>query len=216
MAELIQTHYEDRTRWLAGRKRGIGASEAPAIIGLSPWMNSMKLWRLKLGTDTPKDLSGNPAVERGNRMEPALRGLYAAEHPEMEVIYEPFDTFAQSDRPWLFATLDGRLLERETGRRGILEIKTASLSGKAAWAEWDGGVKPAYYTQICHQLLATGFEFVHLYAYLTSSMGEYTTLRLYEFERAEMEEDIRYLARKEDEFWKHVENGTLPPMALGI
>lgn len=208
-----RTHCESREDWLRMRGIGIGASEAAAAIGLSPWQTPLELWRLKSGVSEPKDLSGNPAVEQGNRMEPLLRAFYIGTHPEYQLEYHPYDMIYQDDRPWLFATLDGELIG-ENGSRGILEIKTATPNGKAGWEKWANGNMPQnYYIQTLHQMLATGYDFVRLFAALYSMKGD-ITLREFEIEREDAEEDMQWLLEQETEFWRKVENGIMPAMPL--
>lgn len=212
---LERLTFDSREEWLAGRGRGIGASEAAAAVGMSPWQTPMQLWRLKIGQEQPKDLSDNAAVQQGVRMEPALREFFKALHPEFIIEYHQFDILYQSERPWLRATLDGELIH-ETGQRGILEIKTATPNGKAGWEKWSNGQMPQnYMCQCCHQLLATGYDFVYLFAALYSLNGD-ITLREYEIDRADVQDDLAWLLDKETEFWRHVEDGTLPPMPLTL
>lgn len=198
---------------MAGRNaQGIGASEAAAVVGVSPWMTPMELWRLKVGAAQPKDLSGSPAVSRGVRMEPVLRDLYAAMHPHYTVDYHAYDILYQEDRPWLFATLDGEVTD-DTGRRGILEIKTSTPNGKIGWAKWDGQVPLPYWCQIQHQMLATGWDFVDLLASLENMDGD-LSIRTYRFERTELTDDLAWLLEREEDFYKnHVLTGT-PPAAI--
>lgn len=207
---------EDRESWLVARgQQGIGGSEAAAAIGISPWQTPLQLWRLKIGADTPKDLSGNAAVELGVKMEPVLRDFFAATHPEYQVEYHAYDLLFQSKRPWLFATLDGELICGD-GRNGILEIKTATPNGKVGWEKWSNGNMPEnYYVQCCHQLLATGYDFVRLFACLYSLNGD-MTLKQYEIERQDVEEDMAWLLEQEERFWRHVQNGTMPAMPLTL
>ena len=206
---LERLPFPDRESWLAGRGSGLGASEAAAACGMSPWMTPMQLWRIKIGAEQPKDLSDNAAVQQGVRMEPALRVFFGALHPEFSIEYHQFDILYQTERPWIRATLDGELID-ESGRRGILEIKTATPNGKEGWAKWSNGQLPqGYYIQTIHQLLATGFDFVYLFAALYSMSGD-ITLREYEIYRADVEGDLAWLLEKETEFWMHVKNGTLP------
>ena len=123
------------------------------------------------------------AVERGVRMEPALRELYAAMNPQMQVEHFPYDILAQSERPWLTATLDGDLTD-ENGRRGILEIKTGQLMKKADYEKWADGNVPIYYlAQTQWQLLATGWDFVDLFAALQDIRGDWS-IRTRRIERA--------------------------------
>lgn len=179
---------------------------------MSPWMSPLELWRLKVGKDAPKDLSGSAAVSRGVRMEPALRGLYEAMHPGYTVEYHAFDMLYQKERPWLFATLDGEITD-EQGRKGILEIKTSSPNGKAGWAKWDKRVPDPYHCQILHQMLATGYEFVDLMAGLENMEGD-LSVRTYRFERAEQGENMAWLLEKEIAFYQNnILTGT-PPAAI--
>jgi len=210
---LKRLTFETREEWLAGRLRGIGGSEAAAAVGMSPWATPLQLWKQKIGAAVPKDISGNAAVEQGVRMEPAIRTFFAARHPELTVEYHQFDILYQEERPWLFATLDGELTAAD-GKHGVLELKTATPNGKAGWAEWaDGKMKPAYYIQCCHQLLATGYDFVYLFAALYSMNGD-ITLREYEIWREDVQDDLNWLLERETTFWGQVQRGEMPAMPL--
>lgn len=203
----------DRERWLAMRGVGIGGSEAAAAIGMSPWQTPVELWKLKCGYTEPKDISGNAAVAQGVRMEPILRDFFMALNPQYRLEYHPYDLMYQSDREWLFATLDGELIDSE-GRYGILEIKTGTPNGKVGWDKWANGQMPSnYYIQCCHQLLATGYSFVRLFACLYSMNGD-MTIKTYEIERADVEEDLAWLSEQEADFWHKVETHTMPAMPL--
>ena len=214
MREPKRLTFPDRASWLEGRQNGIGASEAAAVLGESPFTTATKLWRLKTGLDKPRDLSGKTVVERGNRMEPALRTMFQALYPELTLEYHQFDMLYQADKPYLYATLDGELLTKDH-RRGVLEIKTATMSNALSWDRWRDAVPDHYYIQILHQLLATGYSFAVLFAALFDLHGG-ISLRTYAFKREECQEDMDYLAEKETEFWKHVEDGTLPSLVLSL
>lgn len=203
-----------REDWLKARFQGIGGSEAAAAVGLSPWMTPLELWRLKTGQTKAKDLSGNAAVEQGVRMEPILRDFFAAMHTEYSVEHHPYDILFQEERPFIFASLDGELTEIETGRKGILEIKTGTPSG-AKWKEWaDGNMPQNYYIQTIHQLLATGYDFVRLFACLYSMNGD-KTIKEYEIERSDVEEDLAWLLEQETRFWnRNVLGGMIPATPL--
>lgn len=206
----------NREEWLRQRLVGIGGSEAAAAVGMSKWMTPLELWKLKTGQEKPKDLSGNPAVEQGNRLEPALRTMFGALHPQYEIEYHQFDMLYQSEHPWLFSTLDGELIDKTTGKRGILEIKTATPNGKAGWAEWsDGKMLPQYYIQNLHQLLASGYDFVILFAALFA-FNEDITLREYSIAREDVKDDLAWLLEEETEFWGKVERREMPSMPLTL
>ena len=200
-------------QWLQARNsRGIGASEAAAIVGMSPWLSADELWKIKTGSKQQPNLSDNPLVQQGKRMENAVRELYKAAHPEYKVQHHPYDLLYQAERSWLFATLDGEVTD-ENGRHGILECKTSSPQSKADWSLWDEWIPKQYHVQILHQMLATGWDFVDLMALLINKDGDFT-IRTYHFERSECEEDLRWLAQKEETFWWSVIRKELPPMTL--
>lgn len=213
---LQRIRCEDRESWLQMRGVGIGGSEAAAAIGMSPWQTPLDLWKLKCGIAAPKDLSGNPVVEQGVRMEPILRTFFIALNPQYKLEYYPYDLLFQAERPWLFATLDGELVE-ESGRRGVLEIKTGTPNGKAGWDKWANGNLPEnYFIQTLHQLLATDYDFVRLFACLYSANGD-MTLKTYEIERADVSGDLEWLMQRETDFWeKNVIGGVMPSMPLTL
>ena len=202
-----------REEWLAARQiQGIGASEAAAIVGLSPWMSKNELWYIKTGKKIAKDLSGNAAVEQGIRMEGAIRTVFAARHPEFQVEHHAYDILYQTERPWLFATLDGEITESfadSSVKKYPLEIKTSTPRGKADWDKWsDGKIPDNYYIQILHQMLATGWEKAYLTAFLYGK--EDIIIREYDFLRKDCEADLDWHLKEETEFYKSVVSGQKP------
>jgi putative phage-type endonuclease len=207
-------HFEDRDSWLAGRQNGLGASDAAAVVGLSPWMTALALWKQKLGMEAAPDLSGNAAAQDGVKMEPVLRDYYIATHPQYTLEYYPYDILSQTEKPFITATLDGELCDAD-GRKGILEIKNVSISNKTALEKWTGGKIPEYYyVQIIAQLAATGFQFARLFAALHFMNGD-TTLKEFEVERDEVIDDIEWLTERMTAFWEqNIIGGTMPPQPL--
>lgn len=59
------------------------------------------------------------------------------------------------------------------------------------------------------------FDFAILFAILRDKNND-AVIRHYRFERAEVEEDIRWVVGKEEAFYKHIENGTMPPQILTL
>lgn len=212
---MERLHFETREEWFASRGRGIGASESSAIIGMNPWQTEIDLWKLKTLQTQPKDLSDNSAVAQGVMMEPILRQFFSARHPEYKVEHYPYDMLFQSERPWLYATLDGELTRLSDGARGILEIKDSTPNGKAGWEKWNNGMMPPnYFSQICHQLLATGWDYAILIAALHSMNGD-ITIREYEVERIDAEDSMQYLLGEETTFWTvNVQKGIMPAQKL--
>jgi putative phage-type endonuclease len=203
-----------REKWLKERLDGIGASEAAAIIGKSPYMTNVELWKLKTHKTVAKDISSDPRVRYGIDAEEHLRALFGLAYPEYEVSYQDYDVVHNQEYPFIFATLDGRLIEKETGRKGLLEIKTAELKSKADWEKWDKRIPENYYIQVLHQLIATGFDFAVVHAqfrYINEGEVCFKT-RNYRVERANVEEDMEFLKLREIEFWfQSVAGNKMPP-----
>lgn len=203
----------NREEWLKNRQaQGIGASQASAALGMNPWMSNVDLFDLVTGRTEPKEISDNPAVVFGSEAEKHLRGLFALQHPEYKVIHHPFDMIYQAERPWLFCTLDGELMDGSRNR-GILEIKTASIGKRVQAQEWDGKIKDTYYIQVLSQMLSTGYDYAWVFAMLRKLDGS-AELREYRFDRSDCEEDLEYLSNKLEEFHGYIERGERPALIL--
>lgn len=206
--------------WHRERLRGIGASESSAVIGCNPYMSNVDLWRVKTGRKRAADISNVACVQYGHAAEDPIRQLFALDYPEYEVSYGgAFDLVRNPEYPFIFATLDGRLVEKSTGRRGVLEIKTTEILRSMQNEKWSGQIPNNYFCQVCHQLIATGFDFAVLHAQLKFGSGFYwgvrTERRTYFIERAEVQDSIDYLLAGEVKFWReYVEKDKEPPLIL--
>lgn len=213
---------ENHTEWLKLRRNGIGGSDAGAVIGANKYRSNVDVWAEKTGTTQREDISGKPAVKFGKEAEQHLRELYKLEHPEQAVEYHEFWMYARESEPYIYATLDGEITD-ENGRRGVLEIKTATIRNARQWDEWSDPetksprIPDSYYAQCLHQLAATGWEFVTLFAYVRAGYenARYTAHILERhIERADVQEEIEYLIGREREFWQRVQSGQKPPLIL--
>lgn len=213
---------QNEQEWLKARLNGIGGSEAAAVIGKSPWCSNVELWRRKTGREDAPDISSMEAVKYGHDAEPLIRGLFALDYADQYITEYggAYDMVHHPEHPFIFATLDGRLTERETGRKGILEIKTTSIVRSMQKEKWWHDGKPCipdqYYCQIVHQLLASGFDFAVLHAQLKYDYGDgvRSERRTYTIERSEVEGDLEYLMEQEIRFWDYVQRDVCPPQIL--
>lgn len=203
-------------QWLQERLKGIGASEASAIIGKNPYMNNQELWELKVGIKEHEDIGNKPCVIYGKEAEAPLRELFKLDFPEYEVLYKDFDLIRLKDHPFILATLDGKLVEKETGRLGVLEIKTTEIMRSMQKEQWNKKIPDNYFIQVLWQLLVTGYDFAVLKAQLKYQyFGEVRTeCKHYFIEREEVEEDITYLKDEGVKFWENVQNKIRPALIL--
>lgn len=160
---------------------------------------------------------GRDYVLYGTQAEEHLRALFAMDFPEYQVSYHENNMFLNTDYPWMHASLDGELTDRE-GRRGILEIKTTNILQSMQKEKWRERIPDNYFCQVLHYLAVTGFEFAVLKAQLKSRWGGEVrvTTRHYRIERKDVEEDIQYLIEAEKRFWDCVQSGRRPDLILPV
>lgn len=204
-----------RDEWLQARGKRIGGSEASAVVGLNPYMSNTDLWSIKTGRREAEDISDKPYVRYGHDAEPLLRELFKLDFPEYKVGYRDNNLFLNSRYPWAHASLDGWLQDPE-GRTGILEIKTTEILQSMQKEKWKERIPDNYYLQVLHYMMVMEADFACLKAQLKYDYdGDiYLQIRHYWIERQDVENDIRILSEKEEEFWHHMQNGTRPATLL--
>lgn len=214
MIKIIQL--KDREEWLQHRRNYIGGSEISCVVGLNPYKNNYELWEEKVGLREPEDISDKSFVRYGTEAEEHLRALFALDFPQYQVDYIENNSVLNSRYPWAAASLDGMLTEKETGRKGILEIKTTNILQSIQKEKWNHQVPANYYAQVLFYLAVTEFAFVELKAQLKYNYdGEiFLNTKHYHIERSEVEADIEYLMTKGAEFMEHVRNRTEPALVL--
>ena len=193
----------------------IGGSDASTVIGMNPYKDNVQLWKEKTGQAIPEDISEKSYVKYGTQAEECLRKLFALDFPEYAVEYIENNMFLNEKYPFAHASLDGWLIDPE-GRKGVLEIKTTSILQSMQKEKWKGRIPDNYYIQVLHNMLVTEFEFAVLKAQLKFDYNGEIVLhtRHYFIERAEVEEDIAYLAQREKTFWEYVTERKQPPLIL--
>jgi len=207
-----------KREWLEERRKGIGGSDASAIVGLNPYKTNIQLWEEKTGRKTAEDISDKEYVKYGTKAEKYLRDLFKLDYPQFKVKHKENTMIWNKEYPFLFASLDGELIDKETGALGILEIKTTNILQSMQKEKWKDKIPDNYYIQILHYLLVTGYSFVVLKAQLKYQYKD-EEIRLstkhYFILRKDVEDDIQYLKEKEVEFWKsYVEKNIEPPLLL--
>lgn len=213
MVEMIVL--KSREEWLKNRNR-IGGSDASAILGMNPYRTNIELWQIKTGQLIPEDISDKPYVQYGIQAEMHLRELFQLDFPQYQVSYEENNMFLNDKYPFAHASLDGWLIEKETGRRGILEIKTTNILQSMQREKWNHRIPDNYYIQLLHYFLVTEFDFAVLKAQLKSEFnGEsYIQTKHYHIERSEVQSDIDFLEASERRFWKQVQQRRKPYLIL--
>lgn len=193
--------FTDRAAWEASRFEGdrIGASDAPAVFGLSPWSGPWDLWaRMVRGVRPERTDAEKEVLARGLRFEVTVAREYAHARPQSRVIHlgaEDGCVVRHADHPWAVCSPDAIAFEGDGW--GIAEFKTAMRAD--GWSSEDldaldlelaeGAVPQVYLLQCLWQLYVTGAAWVDLVVLLPRY-----ELRIVRIHRDE--EAIAGLARK--------------------
>ena len=208
----LRSHEE----WLKKRTSYIGGSDASCIVGMNPYKTNIELWEEKTGRRVTPDISNESYVKYGHDAEEYLRELFAIDYPQYQVLYEENNMWLNDKYPFAHASLDGWLVD-EDGRKGVLEIKTTNILQSMQKEKWKDRIPDNYYIQVLHYLMVTEFEFAVLKAQLKYEHNNgdvFLTTKHYKIERAEVEEDIKYLENEERRFYEHIINNRQPNLVL--
>lgn len=206
--------FNSREDWLAARGNRIGGSDAACIIGKNPWKSNVQLFREKVGTAQPDDLSENEAVQYGVGAEPHLRALFALDHPELIIRYQEDNLVTNDDLPFAHASLDG-WVETDGAITGILEIKTATVQSGRQMQNWENRIPDHYYCQVLWYMMVTGAKEAWVQALLKITWKDEECIRQYHIRRyPQVEKDIQVLAQKGAEFYAQMQTRQEPPLIL--
>lgn len=188
------------TAWLAWRGKGLGSSDAPIIMGVSPWCSAHVLWQLKTGR-LKRDSTPNYAQQMGINKEPKARARYellnSIECPPMNMEHSEFPHFRVS--------LDGY---NEDNGGLVLEIKCPGLPDHM---KAKSGVVPEKYVyQLEMQLFVSGAAMAHYFSYYEDKLGKVDTVLI------EYKSDPKLrtaLIEKLHEFWACVKENRPPELS---
>ena len=180
---------EQRTdAWREWRHDGIGASDAPIIMGENPWKNVSGLLSLKQGPAC--DPGRNAAMNFGEECEADALGSYIQ---KKGIAVAPL-CLESKERPWMRASLDGISDDCSV----VVEIKCGlSIYRKVSQYK----MVPTYYNgQLQHILALTGLPSLDFWCYLPNRPGLLVKIR-------RDDSYIKRLITAETEFWQRVQEG---------
>lgn len=181
------------------RIKGIGGSEAAAVLGLSKWKTPYQVYLDKLGLSGERE--STPAMEWGSRLEPVIRQKYEDETGRIVrwPVGDEYGHAQSAEYPFMLATLDGIT---DDGRG--LEIKTARSA--AEWGDEGTDEIPQEYVLQCQHYMVVADLRVFDLAVLFAG----NDFRIYEVpEDRELQE---MMIEGERQFWELVQNQTPPPI----
>ena len=139
---------QNSKEWLEWRRGGLGASDAPIVMGDSPYLTAYELWQEKTGLVKRED-TGSFVTDLGHKFEPMIRADL-----ELDLGYsmDP-QCIEHHELPWLRASLDGFNEENRT----FVEIKYVGKD-KLEWVKKNKRPLPAHVAQVQQQFAVTGFS----------------------------------------------------------
>lgn len=182
--------------WIAHRRNFIGSSDAPVIMGVSPWRTRYQVWQEKLGLSIGQ--KENHAMSYGKKMEPIARKVYENYTGNVVSIDEEHTLAYHLEKKFMMASLDGFVMNKFIP----LEIKTANAEDH--FLAKNGQVPAKYYPQVQHQLACVNLDLLHYFSYRDG-----------DFSLVEVGRDNAYINKlyfKEAEFWDLVLNLEAPEL----
>ena len=194
---MIYTSTKDMTRaeWLEARRKGIGGSDASAIMGQNPWASPLTVYFDKVGIAPEKTES--EAMRQGTDCEEVVAARFTRETGLK--VKRCHKLIQHPNYPWMLANID-----RQVVCKGFigLECKTTSPFNRTDFSE--GSIPPNYYWQCQHYMAVTGAEEWYLAVMVFS-----TAFHVFRIPRNETA--IEQLIEAERSFWlENVQAGVAP------
>lgn len=139
----MSTSELSREEWLEERKKGVGASEAGAIFGVSPWATALQLYFAKLGL---YEVESTPLMQWGLRIEPVIADAYSELTGRKVAI--PRKLMRHAKAPWMLASLDRIADDR------VVEIKRVTSFAAKEWGDSGSADVPYHYFLQVQQQMA--------------------------------------------------------------
>lgn len=196
---MVDLTPKTREQWLEERLTGIGASEAPTVLGRNPFQSRFALWAEKTREATPRDLSHVEAVEFGRRFETPVAEVYGEKSGRLVEMWPAFTLVRDPERNHVMSTPDAVQLCEVRGE-GLLQIKTASEFKAKAW-KYEPPL--AYQIQLQQELHCTGYEWGTLCVLIGGQR-----IRWFDVERNDR--FIGAMLPQLDRFWSMVQTKTPP------
>lgn len=196
MTTLMIDPRTDREAWLEARRSGIGASEAGAALGFSPFCSPRELYLQKIGEGA--EVEENEAMRWGNLLEPVVAREYERVTGNRIAAQQVFLREEVGGVP-LLATLDGVVSDEH-----LVEIKTTSTWGAREIGDADDDLPEHWLLQAQQQMRVAGAERVD-FAILVA--GQRLVVKTVERNDA----IIANLVPRLGEFWGHVQRREPPP-----
>jgi len=182
-------------QWKQYRKTGIGASEAAAALGVSPWSTALEIYHVKRG-ELP-EFDGNVATRWGQLLEPAVLQLFTDETGIQITGYCP-GLFRHDQHHFMLATPDA------IAGDGV-GVETKTTMSRTEMGENGSDEAPiSWWLQAQQQIAVCGFQTV----YIAAAILDTRQLKWFQIDRDD--EIISHLVSAERILWDQIQQGTPP------
>ena len=203
---LVNTENMEESVWLDWRRKGIGGSDAGAVLGISPYKTARDVYFEKIGREPDqKNNSGWVALEVGKRLEDLVAEIFAKKTGFK--IWQEKVMFQHPKFPFMLADVD-YFYETPSGERGILECKTANIYAKEKWE--DDSVPYHYEMQCRHYMAVNNLSTAYIACLFSNSENDFLYRKIerdLDFEEAMIEE--------EEVFWTQHVQALEEPQLMG-
>jgi putative phage-type endonuclease len=193
----------DRDTWLAARRRGIGSSDLPALVGATDYRTALHVYHDKRGE--LDDDAGEAALWGSLLEDPVAREW---QRRNRSVVHR-VGLVAHEAQSWMLATLDRRVVEcplnRATRTACALEVKCRNAFTRQRWRS---DVPDDVLAQTTWQLAVTGYDHIHVAVLIGGNDYRQTVVR----RDARLEDYVVSMATRFRE--KHLLPAVPPPADL--
>lgn len=135
------------------RKKGLGATDCAAVMGLSPYKTPYELWLQKTGRQEDTAILSEDRLRLRHAHEETIAREYAYQRGVK--LKRVNQTVFHKRLPFMLCNLDRVII----GQRRIVECKSSTGFMRAAWGLSGSDEAPIHYIlQVQHQLACTGYE----------------------------------------------------------
>ena len=198
VTSVIPTLEMERTEWLEQRRKGIGGSDAAAIVGLNRYSSPFDIYAEKIGLKP--EIPDNEAMRQGRDFEDYVARRFTEETGKK--CRRRNAILINKEHPFMIANIDRLVVREDAG----LECKTTSVLNPAKFAQ--GEYPPNFYVQCMHYLAVTGLEKWYLAVLVLNR-----SFHVFEIHRDEAE--IAALIETEKHFWEEHVLKQIPPAPDG-
>lgn len=184
----------DRNVWLAERRKGIGASEIPILLGLSGYSSPIELYLSKVYENAAEEMS--EAASWGLLLEDAIAEEFGR---RLELRTEKFGYIVRhAEFRFLFATPDH--VAHDGAMKVPIQVKTTGVFNDG---EWQDGAPMRVVAQVHQEMMCLGSN----YGYAVCLIGGQKMV----WQRIERNENLcTEIASAGSRFWQHVQDREPP------